>query len=467
MIFEAETISRLNRLFLGALTKSQGAHGRSQEFGWKREPTNEEHLLACSEKLSELLRESAPSFSGLDSTRNSFDLMAAEYSTSDWYGERLEICSTLAFIGWRHSNALGLEIESQEWLRVSDVLVREDFAAIDCIESFLKLPAEEQTTPRAVNFLSRPEDVFLALACVRRDRNVDTPNALRAATTIYETCREARSLAEGEKAFFLGEAAWIAGNACRYLGRQSEASKWLKVSTAHFGKCPAGAPLLAKVNLNACVQARDEHNLERARRDAIALREQFVGWHMLYEAAFCSLLECLIDNEAGHSGLALSGLEQVVEELRQFGSVSLLACALHNLAALVAASGDMDRAEALFGEAAAAASGSPIMESSVLFSIADCHFQVDDLNEAIRWSQMGISKAVEGGCTGVLAYRRVWFAEVLLHADRVEEARQQLVTALPVLTAERMLPEGVHAAKLMSEISSRNRVDDSASRNRS
>ena len=54
-----------------------------------------------------------------------FDLVAQASWPIDRYGERYEICSVLAFLAWRHASALGFAIESQAWLRISDLLSEE------------------------------------------------------------------------------------------------------------------------------------------------------------------------------------------------------------------------------------------------------------------------------------------------------------------------------------------------------
>ncbi|MEP6802843.1 MAG: hypothetical protein ABJC07_12925 [Acidobacteriota bacterium] len=462
MISETDAILSLAKDFLTLPTKKAGGEGRGRETKFlqkglrsNRRARNEQLLLAASEIISKLLAEPPPSQEVLDRAGELFDSIADVRLIRDQFGEAYEMCSTLAFLGWRHSNALGLEVQSQEWLRVSDVLVREPFVALKCIEAFFRLPSDEQTPERTRKFLNRPEDIFLSLASLRRDRNSDPYEVLRFATLIYATCRTSTTLAAGDREFFLGEAAWLAGNASRYLGIRREAAMWLETSLSHFTELPSGAPLVLKVRLLSCTFARDLHNVEPARRQARALAAQFQKWGMNHEVLLCTLLECLIDKETGNLASALAGLEQLVVVARECGELDCLAFGLLNLGELLVGEGQVERATELLVEAAQVAHGSPMSEATLLFVLAESHGQFGNCSEAIRSYEAGLAKLVESGAVASLAYYRVHFAEFLLHSNYVKEAHAQLTSALPVLASEKMLPEVVHARKLMSEILSR------------
>ncbi|MCA1580376.1 MAG: tetratricopeptide repeat protein [Acidobacteria bacterium] len=178
---------------------------------------------------------------------------------------------------------------------------------------------------------------------------------------------------------------------------------------------------------------------------------------MTHEVLLCRFLQSLVHKETGESAIALGELEQLVRDLREHGEVELLASALAPLAELLSIDGQMDKAMETLAEAAisARARGDRLAEATIYVSLAECHVLRGNQSEAIRWGEAAVSKASASGSIATLAYYRVWLADVLLRSGLVEEAKRQVALASPVLKAEQMVPEAVHAAKLMSEINSR------------
>ncbi len=456
MTFETERIVSLAREFL-SLSRSPIAIPKegTPNLPFYGTASPDDLLLRVSQAVSELSKEVLPSARILRRAGELFDTMAAHYWETDWFGERNEICSSLAFLAWRHASGLGMSAESQEWLRVSDVIANEPFAASESIEAFFELSSVLQTPERAGKFFRRADDVFLALASLRRDGNSSPKKAAEGATLMYAVCLSMDRFPPPERQYLLGEAAWIAGNGNRYLGRRSDSLKWLSLAARHFGDCNDPDPLLAKTHLAMAILARDSHDLVRAKEAARRLASRFASWNMNREVLVCEFIECLVDKETGAIHQAIEGFKTLVDRLRKAHELVLLSAALAPYAELAFKRGDTTHALQLLAESLDAASGCPIVESTTCVSIAESHLELGNLEEALFWCRAGVAKAAGAGCTAPVAYYRVWLADLLLRSNQVEEAYQELMLALPVLKTEQMIPESLKAADLLSEINSR------------
>ncbi|MEO8190167.1 MAG: hypothetical protein ABI682_07470 [Acidobacteriota bacterium] len=411
--------------------------------------------IGLSRRVATLLEERVPSARVLTSAAELFDLTVTQAWPGDSFGERYEVCSALAFVSWRHASELGLEIESQEWLRVIDALVEEPFTALECIEEFFELGSELQTVKRAQQFLSKPEDVFLALASLRRRRNLDPKGVLRAATIVYLVCVDANDFRDEEKNFFMGEAAWLVGHGGRYLSNRSECRRWLTLAARHFGESLVREPLLAKARLAFSISARDRHEVGIARSAATGLRALFTSWNMNREVLICELVECILKKETGAMKEALAEFQGLIARLREGCVFDLLAAALPPYAEIRFKAGERIAALELLQEATCASAGMPLLECTVFMSFAESHLELGNLSAAILWCQAAVNKAVGAACVAPLAYARVWLADILIRSDRVDDAYRELLLALPLLEAGEMMEEMAYAATLLAQISAR------------
>src|ERR1700694_1634360 len=150
---------------------------REPPYRWAITPSA---LVSLAVTVHRLLSSNMTSQALLNEASELFDRAANGIWPADEFGERYEICFSLAFVAWRQSSRLGLECDSQEWLRIADLLATESFAAAESLAYFLYLDDHEKTTALSARLLNSPEDVFLALAIVRRDRNRSTQRCFRA-----------------------------------------------------------------------------------------------------------------------------------------------------------------------------------------------------------------------------------------------------------------------------------------------
>ncbi|MFN2632731.1 MAG: hypothetical protein ABR610_04870, partial [Thermoanaerobaculia bacterium] len=128
--------------------------------------------------------------------------------------------------------------------------------------------------------------------------------------------------------------------------------------------------------------------------------------------------------------------------------------ALPAFAAVLFQCGDVNGAVDMLTEASILAVGNPIAEGAVYMFIAEHELNLGNPAKAVSWCRGAVEKLASVGASAHLAYIRVWLAEALIRADSVEEARQELLSALPILKAENMIVESAQAAKLLAEIRS-------------
>ncbi len=461
MTSEADYIRDLTTRYLsppGELTSSRRVSVRSiesRDCESERELMTPDSLISLSQSARELLDMPVPSPATATRSASLFEFAGDALWLSDEFGERYEVCALFAFVSWRNAAACGLERESQEWLRIVDRMVAEEAVAFECLSTFLYLRDDAVTPNLESHFLEKPEDIFLALSILRRDR-YRRPNAvIAAATGVYRRLEKRGPRAiEGETQFFLGEAALIAGGLERIRGHRRTASKWLEAALAHFAFCPASEPLIAKAKLTLAVLARDVHEYEESKRWRAGLLDRFVSWGMAKEAGTLVLVEALILKDRGATGEARLKLTRLAAELRLTSERSLLAAVLGPLGQLECDAGERDSGLRLLHEALELSTGNGDLHttSSMCMMLGECEAARGEQSRSIRWFEAALAAAESAECSLQLAYFRVFVADQFLALSMKDEARALLMLAIPLLRDGEMIPESIHAIKLLQTI---------------
>ncbi|MEP6769570.1 MAG: hypothetical protein ABJC61_12935 [Acidobacteriota bacterium] len=404
----------------------------------------------------ELLAMEVPSISAATRSGQLFDLVAGSLWRDDHFGERNELCALLAFVAWRNAAAQGLERESQEWLRIVEFIVTEKAVDFECLESFLYLSEQELTPKLELRFLAKPEDIFIALAILKRDRNRRAKAVMCAAIAIYRriVTVPVAGATEVETQFFLGEAAHLAGAISRLVGRRKTTSQWLTTALSHFERCSAREPLVARVKLSLSVHAQGSHEHEESERWRRGLFERFVAWGMAREAFTFRLVELVILKDRGVTEPALKALSELADDLRDASEPSLLAATMVALGDLVCGSGASNSGFLILQEALALATGvgDVFTSASACITMGDRKANRGESVESIEWFNAGLRAAESSGSPSLLAYFRVVVADELVARSINDEARVLLTLAIPVLREETMIPESIHAIKLLRTI---------------
>ena len=426
----------------------------------KREPPyrwaiTQSELVSLAVTVHRLLSSNMTSQALLNEASELFDRAANGIWPADEFGERYEICFSLAFVAWRQSSRLGLECDSQAWLRIADLLATESFAAAESLAYFLYLDDHEKTTALTARLLDSPEDVFLALAIVRRDRNRSTQRCFQAVGWIYRwlSGSSISRLFPLENAYFLGEAAFLAGLTAEALGLRVEVVKWLTVAEKEFEGASAKAPLNGKVQLLRAMRARDLKRFDDCVRSFTALRPRLTAWGMYRESLLCKLAIALVWKELGLREKALAPLLELEHETENVDP-SLYSCVLSHAAQILDSEGQERQAIGMLNKAlfAAGSAGNPRVAAVAASCRGEAELDRGNREAAVDWFFTAVALSESGGSSSDLGYFRVYLAEALIATGRLEEARKQLILALPVIQRENMIPEGIHALKLLGVV---------------
>lgn len=397
-----------------------------------------------------------------------FDLVAQASWPIDRYGERYEICSALAFLAWRHASALGLAIESQAWLRISDLLSEEP--SVEGISREASLFSEDEESKDAERLLlNNPLDVYVVLSLLRRERNRKHAAVLECAMRLYDrlTRRAPNGSSDGENAFFLGEFAFLAATIWRMTGNVRERRDWLTRAHSHFAQANSNEPLLLKIRLTEASEAFDFHRYEAVKNETADILLLLESFEMSRELLLCKLVSALALKMRGDNTNAGAKLAQLVSEWRNSSEKHCFSIAASSLAEIRSFENESTQAAELAAEALIAAReyGDRCAEAAAWTFISTLHRDEGNVEACI--SALITSKEIyeEVPSQRHAAYVRVVIAEVLIENRRWLEAVRELLGAVPVIRSENMIAEGVHALKLLSMLPREFATEKSALKN--
>lgn len=413
-------------------------------------------LFSLSIEIRTLLDARVPDPDVLEKTGVLFD----EVSTLRWgldiFGERYELCQQLSFVAWRHAYGLGLLAESQEWFRTAELVAIEDSTASDCLKSFLFLPKREKTPSLWRTALASSVDVFGAICVLRQNRFVHTLQVSAIAAEAYEWVSEnlPGDSSSSECDLFLGELAFVAALCLRQIGKRSAARRWQKKSHSHFRRCLARRPVRLKLLCERLLLDREAHNHRQVLRFGSSLVEPLRSCGMYREAQLCRVALAFSDRMLGRNEDALAACEGIFSELANGSEHGVLSRLSGNIGELRAQLGDVTGArEALKVclEEAEMANDGPSRANACLYVGSALH-ELGDLDRAARAYREAVHHSLECGFEYWGAYSRIVLAETLISLRRPNEALGELLLAVPFIRREEMIPEGIHALKLLGQI---------------
>ena len=410
-------------------------------------------LLEISQTIAaqKLLRQS--SLRALRIVEELFDEVASRNREPDQFGERLEVCCELVFLAWRHATQLGQEVDGLEWLRVSDVLVNEEFVAAESLSNFLYLPEDGKSSQLAGRFLGGAFEMFLALAILRRDRNRAPLQVFRAAANLYQSVSLAPEgeLRRGELEFFRGEAVFLCATISRGLGNHTTCATWRRAAKFHFRKMVTGRLLRLKLLAMRLVELRDTHRTAAVIRRTGLVVELLETNGLYYEALGCRIGIAFVHKAMGELREARDALVELVARCKDTSFHGYSAICLGNLAEILFDEGRESDSKIALAQALieAAASRDPLVLAGICGNVATIESRRGDKWKAVRAFREAIFHYASVGARRWVAYIRVFLSEILLDALELDDAARELRLAIPVLREEKLFPEVVHALRLL------------------
>lgn len=270
-----------------------------------------------------------------------------------------------------------------------------------------------------------------------------------------------------EREYFLGEAARIAGTACRFLSRRDEARFWLDLAEAWFLATENSAGNVARVTYQRLVLRTEEREFEVVLKllpHLIANLERMAMWEDALKARF---LETTIYKEKGQLVEAANAYETIIERAKKLPSPTFLANAYVNVTQTYGFLGNTEKAMAYAREARAVLKGSEnkVLLAKLQWGIGHLLRKTGDLAgsvEAFRESQRafaGVSMHAD------VAAIHLILGDLLLDAGQAAQAEWETRAALPIIDEYKLVPEGIAALSLLRESLRRRQIDRQALRN--
>jgi len=429
---------------------------------WRRSLAQESpiqsQLLAASRAIHLMATRSIDSSTALTTSSQLFDSLARQ-SWPDPFGERYEVCLSLAFMGWRSALELGDESAAQEWLRVAEVIGCEDFEAKESLASFLLLDGDDRSTGRFSAFVENGIDAFLALAILRDlVRRVPLRGADAAAALFdWVALGNLGDLRQAESAYLCAEIALVRMSGLRVLGLSRETTRCLSIVRAQLPKLRVSKLFRAKILAFRIAEAYRRNRVTDFSLRAGRVADFLARFGMHRENLICRTALAFSLRARGQSSKARQQLEELVGEVRYSSDQLFRAVLLGNLGELDAQQGRRDAALYQCREAIQIASdqGCDLILGTVLLNLAEVQLFFGEQDEAMMTARRAIDLMASTGAGTWLAYARIWMADVLLGLNRIDEARSELLLALVTVQNENMPVEGIHALKLLGDIESR------------
>ncbi len=312
-------------------------------------------------------------------------------------------------------------------------------------------------------------DVLLAICKILRDGMESSPAiTVSEASSLYRWA--ASPLSEvgvfDEREYVLGEAALLAAKGSRLLGKLSDAERWLDRSDAAFRHIVNPAPSLAGIAFERLALRFAAGRYEETLELLPSLKSSFKKLGMGIENAKAQFLEAValrfVGREEEHFSL-LRDLEQA-PEVR--ACPSLHGQVLVHIGHHEAAVGEFETAARTYEKALPIVmkGNRPVALCELKWAIGDAYRSQGSLRRALASYRVAKSDYQELGFRAFVTQMSLLIAETLLALGRDREAEWEILSALPTIEEEKMVPEGFAAVALLRESVRRRKTDPNALR---
>lgn len=324
------------------------------------------------------------------------------------------------------------------------------------------------TTERS-ELVLRDSSVLRALCDMLSCQNEsNSGEVLREASRLYTwlSVVEGRLGLFDERACLLGSLAFVAGSACRFLGRRDDTEPWLLKAEQHFRATVNPGPALARASYARLALYYDMRRYKEVLERAPILALRFDRLSMEREARKSRYLYAVTLKESGRRREAQDAIEMLYHETKRAADVSLHGRVLTILAELRSGESGLDVAAALVDAAEALyESGDPLPGLAHLFGVTgETLRESGQLGSAVEAYQASAASYSKMGMATYESYIRVVLAETLIALNRPREAELEILQALPTIEKQHMVPEGFAAIALLRESVSRQNTNPEALR---
>jgi tetratricopeptide (TPR) repeat protein len=303
--------------------------------------------------------------------------------------------------------------------------------------------------------LEEPEALLSICAHLREEIDTLPASVLDGAEFFYrflETPRRKIGLFD-ERVYFLGELALLAGTACRQLSRREEARLWFDRSESTFRHTANPAADLSRLAYQRLALRIEERDLDAVLELAPPLVESLQDLGMPDEALKCRFLEGLALMESDRMEESIGIFEQICQDARKLSNEKLLASGYANLTHLYGMRGDAEKA------VEASRLAIPVLTrlddrialAKVQWGLARLVRELGQISAAIEAYRAAQGEFEKIGMRADVAALSLVVGDLLLETGQDDEARREILKALPVIEQLKMVPEGLAAHSLLRE----------------
>lgn len=269
-----------------------------------------------------------------------------------------------------------------------------------------------------------------------------------------------------EHAYFLGEAARIAGTMCRALSCREAARRWFDRSEGAFLSTLNPAVNLAKLSYQRLALKTEERRFDEVLELLPRLIKTFEEQDMAVDALKSRFLEGLALRETDRQEEGLALFRDIADRAKVLGDGSLLGPAYVHLMQIHAFLGDTETAFDLACEA------TPLLRQfNNRIDLAKLQWGLGALlrgqgkiAEAIEAYRVAQKEFAELEMRADIAAIQLVIADLLLETGQPQQAEWEIRAALPVIEEYELVPEGYAALSLLRESLRRRQIDRKALR---
>lgn len=259
----------------------------------------------------------------------------------------------------------------------------------------------------------------------------------------------------------LGESALIAAKASRILGKLTEAERWLDRSDGAFRHVVDPANCLARVTFERLALKHSTGRYEDVLELLPSLKSSFEKLGMNLDGAKTRFMEALTLHALGREEEHFSLLRDLEGTPEVRACPSLHGQVLVHIGHHYTSVGEFETAAQMYEEALPVVmrGNRPVALGELKWSIADAYRSQGSLRKAVESYRAARNDYQQLGMRYFVARISVTIAETLLALGSDREAEWEILSALPTIEEENLVPEGFAAVALLRE-SARHRMTD-------
>ncbi len=266
-----------------------------------------------------------------------------------------------------------------------------------------------------------------------------------------------------ERDYLLAELSFLAAKSGRHLGKPEDAEKWLDRAEALFRLTINPAPHLAGTAYLRLALRYDKRNFDEVLEQAPVLARTFDRLDMPFEAAKTRFLEAVTLKVLGRRLEAFRVASSVASNSRDI-QPALMGQVWSEIGEYHASCRDFAPAADAFAKAISLLQNAnrPIALMSLKLSLGELFRVQERSQEAYEAFRSANEDARKLEMPVYVAYSHVLAGEALLALERPREAEWEILAALPLLDAHKMVPEALAAVAVLRESINARKLDSGA-----